>query len=393
MAKNFRHASSYSMARGLTGGYLENKFNYHHPVFAEDVGSSYIVVSNHNTDYDPLLLAAAFPDHMYFVAADNIMQMGFKSKLIMRYFQPILRVKGKKEVRTVSEILRTLRGGDNVCIFAEGNRSFNGLTCDILPSTGKMIKKSGAAMVTYKLSGAYFAHPRWSHSTRKGRIDGSIQGVYTAEQLAEMSVDEINEIINRDLWEDAYATQATANIPFKGKNLASGLERALFYCPKCGRFGTLHSSSDHLTCECGYSVKYTETGYLEDENGKLSTITEWDAVQLEKLRETMKISQPDEAIFTDENAKLTKIERNHDTEKILKGSIAAYVDRLEVCGLPLPYDRFDGISVFKQNILVMNFRDAEGELAYYELRGEEKFCALKYLYAYETALKLNASDQ
>ena len=74
-----------------------------------------------------------------------------------------------------------------------------------------------------------------------------------------MSVDEINEAIQKDLYEDAYAKQIENPKKYKGKQIAYKMENLLFKCPKCGAMDTIRSEKDTVTCEkCGMSFKYTE---------------------------------------------------------------------------------------------------------------------------------------
>ena len=82
------------------------------------------------------------PRQMYFVGSEHISRWKFFYKLIRFIFAPIMRYKGSVASQTVLEVLRKTRSGENVCIFAEGNRSWDGLTNPILPSTGKMAKKA-----------------------------------------------------------------------------------------------------------------------------------------------------------------------------------------------------------------------------------------------------------
>ena len=43
----------------------------------------FLVLCNHNTDWDPLLLACAFPDYMSYVASETIFRWRFAGKLIV----------------------------------------------------------------------------------------------------------------------------------------------------------------------------------------------------------------------------------------------------------------------------------------------------------------------
>jgi hypothetical protein len=75
---------------------------------------------------------------------------------------------------------------------------------------------------------------------------GYVVNVYSPEQLKTMSPEEVNQRIREDIMEDAFDRQLTMPYRYKGKDLAKGLEHALYFCPKCGKTGTLHSSKKHF---------------------------------------------------------------------------------------------------------------------------------------------------
>ena len=185
----------WKIIRPLVIIFLYIKFRYTFKI-PKDLPDNCLILSNHNTDFDPLFVAVSFRKNLRFVASEHISRWKNAFKFINFLFNPIMRQKGTNAASTVKEILRTLRGGENVCMFAEGSRSWNGVTAPVLPSTGKLVKSSRCALVTYKLTGGYFVSPLWSEGgTRRGKIHGSVVNIYSADQIAQMSVDEINEII------------------------------------------------------------------------------------------------------------------------------------------------------------------------------------------------------
>jgi 1-acyl-sn-glycerol-3-phosphate acyltransferase len=93
---------------------------------------------------------------MYFVGSEHISRWGRIYKLLQYCFAPIMRPKGALASTTVIEMLRKVRGGANVCLFAEGVRSWDGAPAPILPSTGKMVKSARCGLVTYRITGGYF---------------------------------------------------------------------------------------------------------------------------------------------------------------------------------------------------------------------------------------------
>ena len=373
-----RHELFYRIIRKVVSPVFRWMFNYRHPI-VKTPDEPYIILANHNLELDPALVAMAFPRHMYFVASEHILRKGLGSWFLMYFLKPIIRMKGKVEVRTVAEILRTVRAGHNVCIFAEGARSFNGLTCNILPSTGKMVKRSGCGLITYRLEGGYLSQPRWSMSLRKGRIQGITAGIYSAEELKAMTEDEVNALIVRDLQEDAYAAQAKDPVPYKGKKLALGMESLLFLCPECGQAGTLKSDDTSISCTCGARFTYDPYGYLTDGAGRKYTITEWDLWQQEQLRrrfERAKETAPEAPLFSD-LVTLYDIDENHQFRASLEGTLTAYLDRIECSGHTFFYEEMLGLDIFSRNFMVMNYGK---EAVHFEIKGDLMFCALKYLY-------------
>lgn len=253
-----RHHIFWGLLRPLIIVFLWCKFGYTYKR-AKGLPDNYIVLSNHVTDFDPLMLSASFPRQMYFVASEHIARWKRAFKWIDYVFAPIMRYKGTVAASTVVEVLRRVRKGANVAIFAEGARTWDGVTCPILPSTAKMIKKAGCGLVTYKIVGGHFVSPMWSGSnTRRGHCHGEIVHVYTKEQLAVMSQAEVYEAITRDLYEDAYTRQAQVSYEYRGKRLAEGLENLLFICPQCGSYDSFTTSGDILTCNtCTLCAEYT----------------------------------------------------------------------------------------------------------------------------------------
>ena len=402
MKKETRHKFAYSVSGALVRPIVA-KFNFHTTPYVHKEDWPYVVLANHNTDYDPLMIRETFSDQMYFVAAENILRMGILSKILVRYFDPIFRIKGKREIRTTQEMLRRLRAGYNVCLFPEGNRSFNGATGYIFPATAKVVKKSGAGLITYRLSGGYLSSPRWSRTLRKGKMTGEIVGIYSPEELAQMSADELHKIISRDLHEDAYERQEIDPVAYKGEKLAEGLESTLFTCPSCKSIGTLHTHDDIIECSCGYKARYDEYGYLVEDDSSRKTIRALDMWQFNLLRErineiclskdgcmcgdTDKGTSGDSKtlLFCDENISLREIGPDHSLVSEEAGTLLGYCDRLvfenDRASYCFPFDILSGISIFGNNKMVINYKD--GELKHYEMHGPYTYSALKYLYLYE----------
>lgn len=338
-----RYRTFWKVARALLAPWIRRKFNYTPELCT--VEGPCLVLANHNLDWDPLILACGFPEYMSFVSSEHIFRWGLVAKLLIFFLNPIARQKGTTAADTAMTMLRRLRKGVSVAMFAEGNRSFNGLTGEILPSTGKLARSSGATLITYRIDGGYFTAPRWcGNNLRRGRMTGKIANIYTPAQLKAMSADEVNAAIVRDLFVDAYAVQRSEMTLFRGKRLAEGLETVLCLCPKCGRLDTLHSENDTLRCDCGFSVRYNPYGFIEGDDAPFDSITDWDSAQTQQLC-ALADTAGDGIIFSDDGMLLKEIFPDHSEAVLGSGSMALYADRLECCGHTFPLAELSGFSL------------------------------------------------
>ena len=98
-----------------------------------------LIVANHVTNWDPLLLAVSFPDTpIRFVASEHLFRHGFISEVIQWAVAPIPRRKAASGTDTVKSVLRAVQAGDTVCIFAEGDTTWDGRTHPVFPATGSL---------------------------------------------------------------------------------------------------------------------------------------------------------------------------------------------------------------------------------------------------------------
>ena len=393
MEKKLRHQRTFGFLLKTAGPAIKRIFRYEYESL-RDVPGPYLLLCNHNTDLDCALVAMAAGKQLYFVATENILRMGLLGKLVTSLFDPIVHYKGVRGTATVRAVMKTVRDGSSVCMFPEGNRSFNGLTCPIPPATGKLARSCGSSLVTYRLRGGYLTWPRWGRGLRKGAMRGEVAGVYTHEELAAMTPEQVNAVIERDLFVDAYADQRKEPAAFKGKTPAENIESMLFMCPGCGRIGTLRSEKDRVRCSCGWSAVYDEYGMVRPDGGEALTLTELDAAQNEKIK-AMAAAElnagPDAEIqggadrpasarplFSDKVA-LRIVGEDHQTVSEEPVELKAFADRFEAGSLVIPFDDVTGLAINQRNLLLIH---GEGIKGHAEFFADRSFSALKYLYLF-----------
>ena len=235
---------------------------------------TYLVLANHNSDLDPIMVIMGTGRHARFVASANLMK-GFSGRILKTFFGPIPRSKGADADKTVDLIEQNLKEGISVAMFPEGNKSWSGETGYISPRTARLVKESGAGLVTYRLDGDYMKSPRWAKHPRKGPVFGTFVRELTPEEIRQKSEQEIYEIICSDLNTDAYAFQREKRIKYKGKDLAEGLELAAYVCPCCKKFDSVKTKGDVVFCDCGMKATLDEEGFFRSDTLPFSDLLSW----------------------------------------------------------------------------------------------------------------------
>lgn len=336
-----------------------------------------ILVCNHVTDLDPVLLAMASPDHaLTYVASEHILRdRPFLRKMLYRCFSPIIRRKATSAVDTCRKTVRAVREGKTVCIFAEGETTWNGRTAPIQSGTGTLVKASGASLVTYRFHGGYFAAPRWGKGIRGGRITGQVTGFWPAEKLKSMTAEEINNLIEEGISEDAFATQKQERIESRasGNRMLTQIETLLFLCPKCFGIGTLQGLGDRLTCSCGLEVRVDR--YMLPVGGSpFPDFCAWDDWQADTLCDMVR---KDPAFRLSENRDdliLTEIDRENVPGKADRGSLSMDREFLRVGNTIVPVASINGMATLQNRKLAISATEH-----YYELQAPKALCLRKYL--------------
>lgn len=298
------------------------------------VNEPFLMLSNHNSDGDQFYWGASSSKYLRFVASEHIFNKGFISRALVWLVNPIPRSKGAGADDTVAMMKETLADGVNVCMSAEGNRSFNGETGFISPRVVDIVRATGCAVLTFRFEGGYLRTPRWAEHKRSGRTVGRVVNEYSARQLAAMSDEEVFEAIKNDLYVNAFEIQRKAPRRYRGKKLAEHVEYALYICPKCKKVSALHSEGDFLRCECGYSLRYGEYGFFEGEEVIFDNVLDWDRWQRAYITEHADEfrAQTSEPIFSDQSQELYVMEKG-SRRPAGCGTLSLYGDRMEfVCG-------------------------------------------------------------
>ena len=236
----------------------------------------YVLLCNHNAFLDfKVTTVAVFPFRANYVVAID----GFIGReWLLRRAGCICKRKFTNDIVLVRQLKRVLDNGDVAVIYPEARYSLCGTTAVLPESLGKMCKLYKVPVVTLIMNGNHINSPFWNLHQRHVRTQATMTQLFTAEELADADVEEINEKIHAAFQYDDFLWQKQNSIRIPYKKRAEGLHKVLYQCPACKTEYRMTSSGTLLRCTaCGKSWEMTEYGELTAVDGKteFAHIPDW----------------------------------------------------------------------------------------------------------------------
>lgn len=348
--------------------------------FKEEQKRPYLILYNHQTAFDQFFVGLSFWQPVYYVASEDLFSNGFVSALIRYLVEPIPIKKQATDVTAVMTCMRLAKEGGTIAIAPEGNRTYSGKTEYIAPSIATLAKKIKLPIALYRIEGGYGVQPRWSDKTRKGKMRSYVSRVIEPEEYASMSYDELYSLIQKEL----YVDEGIADAMFKSEKKAEYLERAMYVCPYCG-LSEFESNGNEIECKkCHKKISYGEDKSLSGIGFEFpyKFVTEWYDAQKNFVCNLDLAPYYDIPMYTDK-ANVSevivykrKVALKENAEIKLYGN-RIVVDESKDGPMVLPFEEISAVSVLGRNKLNI-YHDRK----IYQLKGDKRFNALKYVNMY-----------
>lgn len=233
----------------------------------------YVVLGNHTFNPDPIAMGLNFPFLLYYIASEQIFNLGFLSKLLWYVVNPIKKAKSVADMSTIRKVRRIVKEGGSIGIYPEGNVTYTGRTVNVQRSTVKLIKMLKLPVIFLISEGFYLSNPRWSINRKKGPTKQYVRRILEYDEYKDLSDDDLFELMNDLLFVDESKNQLENPRYYKGKNLALGLERLIFMdLDKNIPFVTYSKGNKLLSKESDFELTYLETGLVETKNKEIITL-------------------------------------------------------------------------------------------------------------------------
>ena len=376
----FRHRVVTEIARAILKPITILMFGVKVEKFKEQGKRPYLILMNHQTTFDQFFVGMSFKGPLYYVATEDIFSNGFVSSLIRYLVAPIPIKKQTTDVAAVINCIKVAKEGGSIAIAPEGNRTYSGKTEYISPTIAALARKIKLPIALYRIEGGYGVQPRWSDKNRKGKMRSYVSKVIEPEEYAAMSNEELFSLIEQGL----SVNEGVADAVFKSGKKAEYLERAIYVCPYCG-LSEFESHGNEIECKkCHKKIRYGEDKTLTGMGFEFPYrfVTEWYEAQKTFISNLDLTPYTENPLYFD-RAKLSEV-IVYKRKQLLKkdAEIKLYGNRIEIDEdsdgkISFPFDEVTAVSVLGRNKLNI-YHDKR----VYQLKGDKRFNALKYVNIY-----------
>ncbi|MCB0497418.1 MAG: 1-acyl-sn-glycerol-3-phosphate acyltransferase [Cyclobacteriaceae bacterium] len=257
----------YKLLVKIVIGFIKWRYNLSANVAPEvkQLKGPYLLLPNHYGRYDPFILAYfLFPycKSPNFVSSDAILRDPIYGKLFSG-LGAIPKKKGVRDTQVIREMVKVVERGNPVALFAEGSRSWSGVSNYIDPSIAKLVKLLKVPVVTAKMKGASVFDPRWAERLRRAHMVIDYKLTITEDELADLSEDEIMMRLLSDIHHDDVEYVKTHPMRVRSNRRAEYIERIFFQCPECNKYAGFDSYRNQFACNaCGYQAMVNTKGMI-----------------------------------------------------------------------------------------------------------------------------------
>lgn len=265
----------------------------------EGLKPPYMILSNHMYFIDFELSAlGTFPHRV-----NNVVNIDgfYRRPWLLELIGAIATRKFTTDLHLIKSINRVLKRGDILEMYPEARYTPIGTLAYLPESLGKIVRMNKVPVVAIVHRGNHLHTPFWNfRKKRKVPFHMTMKQILTTDDIKNMSADEINAVIKKELAYDEYRYQKENGILIKEKYRAEGLHKVLYQCPHCLAESKMSSKGTEIFCtECGKHWNLNEDGTLSALEGEteFSHVPDW--FEWERLQVRKQIEQG-EYSFTDD---------------------------------------------------------------------------------------------
>lgn len=230
---------------------------------------SALFLMNHSSFIDLEIVPALLYPRPFNIVATSDAFIG--KDLLMRLIGCIPTHKFVADSILVRDMLHTVKKlKSSIVLFPEAGYSIDGCATVLPDTVSKLIKMLGVPVVMITTYGAFARDPLYNNLQKRAvSVSATEKFLLSKEEIAEMTVEEIGEVVAREFSFDNFEWQKENRVKIGEDFRADYLNRVLYKCPACLAEGKTVGEGCELRCEaCGKVYRLDEYGYLAADEGR-----------------------------------------------------------------------------------------------------------------------------
>lgn len=296
----------------------------------------YLLLGNHVGFWDPFIVGNFLPHYTHFVSSDAAFRNPIFSFFLTR-LGTIPKKKNMRDSQVIRDIVSVIRQDENVGVFPEAVRNWDGSSFPLDRSIIKLIRLLKVPVVVPILKGMNLFNPRWSPHLRRTKLEVEYTLLFTKDDFLNLNEDQLFEKLSNTLKHDEVEHQRKHKNPIYSKKRAEFISHALYVCPKCYAIDSFAVAENDFKClECNYEIHIDEFGFFEtpsDNKLFFDNIRDWNKWQepwlLKFINDKVKNSF-EGIIFKDVLSNVFHTKSKGKPDFIGTADIELYVNRIEI---------------------------------------------------------------
>ncbi len=246
----------------------------------------WLILMNHSSFLDLEIASHIIPMPYNIVCTSD----GFVGKEgLMRHLGCIPTQKFVTDVSLITDLkYATGTNGTSVLMYPEASYSFDGTATRLPRKMGVLFKALKVPVVMITTYGSFARDPLYNNlQKRKVKVSAKMECLLTAEEVRNMSVKEIDDVLDKAFSFDYFKWQYDNRIAITEPFRADGLNRILYKCPHCQTEGATEGLGKTFVCHnCGALYDMDEYGRISSRSGNtaFSHIPDWYAWERDCVR-------------------------------------------------------------------------------------------------------------
>ncbi len=245
----------------------------------------YVLLSNHYYEIDSFFIGCFLNNPVHYLGSDE--KSGLFQLFLAKLVGLIYTQKGLIDPKSARLLFKTIKDGESIALFPEGDSSWDGETEDLSYSIIKLVRKFNVPIVTVNITGGYLTKNRWMQNSRYGKVIIRFRTI-NKEEILNSSDDKIFNIIKDHLYNNDIKNPISQNIIFKGKNLAHGIQFLIWKCPDCYSSDTIYGKKNRIICKkCRSYWELNGNMKINPDKEKFIDLKDWNEWQKDEIKKSI----------------------------------------------------------------------------------------------------------